>query len=140
METTLDLFQDFQIGENVLQNALIEISASSGSMTQQIAIYLRTLSLLNLPPMITLLVRKIVLVMKCISLLMENVSTTSNPNQCGSPAMIISSTRTIVMMLLTQQQWSSQEVLVQVMFQFKIQMLCTLCYSVEKIGSCEFCQ
>jgi hypothetical protein len=34
METTLDLFQDFQIGENVLQNALIEISASSGSMTQ----------------------------------------------------------------------------------------------------------
>ena len=76
---TLDLFQDFQIGENVLQNAMIEVIASSGSMMQWIAIYLRTLSLLNLLPMITLLVRKIVLVMKkCRSLLMENVSATSN--------------------------------------------------------------
>ena len=76
---TLDLFQDFHIGENVLQNAMIEVTASSGSMMQWIAIYLRTLSLLNLPPMITSLVRKIVLVMKkCRSLLMENVSTTSN--------------------------------------------------------------
>ena len=61
---TLDLFQDFQTGDNVLQNALIEVAACFGSMVQRVAIYLGTLSLLNLPPMIPLLVQKIVLVMK----------------------------------------------------------------------------
>ena len=64
---TLDLLQDFQIGENVLPNAQIEVDAITGNTTESIAPYLQTLSLLNLPPMITLLARKIVLVMqKCL--------------------------------------------------------------------------
>ena len=75
------LFQRFQIGGNVLLNVLIELAAITGSTTKRstIVIYLRTLSLLLILLMITWLVQKIVLAMKkCLSLLMENVSATSN--------------------------------------------------------------
>ena len=125
------LFQDFPIGESVPPSALIAHHARSGSSTQWIAIYLRTLSLLNLPPVITLLVGRIVLVMKtCHSLPSENVSATSNPNPCGSPAVMSFPTKTIWLRPLTQQQWSSQEEVTEVCsFLFQI-----LCYSVENFG------